>query len=866
MQKLDEKHIFQWALLCLLAFSPLIRGGHQVWAALLVTGGVGLLWTLCLARSLWTGSLRVAWCPEDLLLFVGFCWALIGLFYPLTPSDSFISLLILLGCTGGFFLARKISSLGLALDLAKGLSAIGASLALIGVAQILGLLPHGWWSPPQFMASTFINHNHLAAYLEIIFPISFLIWLAAPLRPRDRFLSLISTGLIGMGLLLSCSRGAWLSLVMTIALVVGIFGFQRGRKVASAPVIIVIFFSFLIVGFLFTRPLIFSRAATLLDVPNEASFQARQAIWNGTWNLIKENPLLGHGLGSFLVAFPRHRPAGLFRLINYAHNDYFQLIAELGLVGLALAISIGSLFLRRIIKLINLSQSLWKRALGLGALMGLTSVAIHSLVDFPLHIPAVLFEVAVVAGLVSGIEYKKNPLPLRILQLNFSDSPRPFARWFPFSFLMTVVLIFFGMLISLIAADAWASQGNLNRAVRLAPFRALYHEQLGSRLSEFARAHRGQERMTYLKQAVEEYQKALKLVPHHPWNEDALGEIFKQMGSFREADLWLHRAVSDDPNNPLYWEHWAELKLIQKDASGAAQSFRRAAELSQPYHFYPSIFGNLNDPKYFAQRGHSALLSGQREYAKTAFEVAKIFNPNQADAETGLAIVDLMGGDFKKARQRMTQVRDPKLQAQWFATLAKHQLSQGGRLAPVREALDTSLKLDSSNVLAWHLQIVLKRDHQENPEYVNALDRLLALNQPPVSVTPHPLPPHSVVWEPEKGNYEEGHRSKDGWMLFSNGVLRQKFFIPPVKTRFTLVVSGTKVKEQGPVFTLRWNNRPVLVAEAKSEQWTVYNVEIEIKPGESFLTLDFFNDLNDPLTQENRNLKIEKMVASWEPL
>src|SRR5258706_15027951 len=53
-------------------------------------------------------------------------------------------------------------------------------------------------------------------------------------------------------------------------------------------------------------------------------------------NLISDYPVLGSGPGTFYVTFPRYRQEKVVNAYDHAHNDYMEIAAESGLVGLAL--------------------------------------------------------------------------------------------------------------------------------------------------------------------------------------------------------------------------------------------------------------------------------------------------------------------------------------------------------------------------------------------------------------------------------------------------------------------------------------------------------------------------------------------------
>jgi hypothetical protein len=106
-----------------------------------------------------------------------------------------------------------------------------------------------------------------------------------------------------------------------------------------------------------------------------------------------EHPLTGAGPGQ---ADLRSRGAdGGTRVFGYAHNEYAQVAAELGLVGLALLA----------VLLAALGRMLWRaRATGppgagwAGAVAATAAFAVHSGFDFVWHLPAVVLTVTLLAG------------------------------------------------------------------------------------------------------------------------------------------------------------------------------------------------------------------------------------------------------------------------------------------------------------------------------------------------------------------------------------------------------------------------------------------------------------------------------------
>ncbi|MDZ4165579.1 MAG: O-antigen ligase family protein [Smithellaceae bacterium] len=119
----------------------------------------------------------------------------------------------------------------------------------------------------------------------------------------------------------------------------------------------------------------------------------RFIIWQGCWEMIKNQPLWGLGLGTFFLAWPPYRnpldASGGF----YAHNDFLQLWIEGGLPALAILLLIFfaiSLTFFKAIRAVQLDQTRKTEILGLAC--GMFVVAFQSFFDFNLYsMPTMIF-------------------------------------------------------------------------------------------------------------------------------------------------------------------------------------------------------------------------------------------------------------------------------------------------------------------------------------------------------------------------------------------------------------------------------------------------------------------------------------------
>jgi O-antigen ligase len=123
----------------------------------------------------------------------------------------------------------------------------------------------------------------------------------------------------------------------------------------------------------------------------------RGIIWDSTIELIKERPVFGSGFGAYAAAITRYDTTGGRAALQQAHNDYLEVLANGGAVGLAMFAVFGFLVGKRAVRNLGAGDR-FRRASCFGAVIGIFGVLIHSFVDFGLHIliNALIFMVLVV--------------------------------------------------------------------------------------------------------------------------------------------------------------------------------------------------------------------------------------------------------------------------------------------------------------------------------------------------------------------------------------------------------------------------------------------------------------------------------------
>jgi O-antigen ligase len=259
---------------------------------------------------------------------------------------------------------------------------------------------------------TYINRNHFAGFMEMIWPLGLGYTLAlgnwkeklslkallSMDRPNFQFFLTIGLAVMVLALLLSKSRAGitgWGLGFLTFVLLVhsGSNGIPRSFWIITAVIIgMVAFFSFRIgVDPILERFLRISKEASRLD------------YWRDSLVIVKDHPF-GIGLATFRQVFPTYNVSTLADATPYyAHNDYLQLLVETGWIGFTALVGGFYIFLVRSFRKarqMRLQADPFGFFLAVGALSGLVSIAFHSFFDFNLQMPANCVYFVMLMGIV----------------------------------------------------------------------------------------------------------------------------------------------------------------------------------------------------------------------------------------------------------------------------------------------------------------------------------------------------------------------------------------------------------------------------------------------------------------------------------
>jgi O-antigen ligase len=116
----------------------------------------------------------------------------------------------------------------------------------------------------------------------------------------------------------------------------------------------------------------------------------RSGATGAALDLVARSPLLGTGPGNVSFFFDTGNEGT--RVMRYVHNEYLQVLVELGVVGLVLALGVVAAVLFAMWR--GRGTPLWA-----GAMAAVVVVLVHSGFDFLWHLPVVLITAGLCAGL-----------------------------------------------------------------------------------------------------------------------------------------------------------------------------------------------------------------------------------------------------------------------------------------------------------------------------------------------------------------------------------------------------------------------------------------------------------------------------------
>lgn len=308
------------------------------------------------------------------------------------------------------------------LRLWRTLAAGGSSIALLGLVQKASGAPMIFWQtterPVKTFFATFYYHGNAGAFLDLTLPLTIGLAMRSFSRrssPAVRALWLTASVISVLATFANTSRmGQVLGAAIILALV--LTWIRRGvgavRHVEWSTALFG-FLALIVAGFAVVQNSRFEQSIKRWE--QLSGSVDRDARWSAARVAMKAVPdagSAGFGPGTFQIVFPYYTAnptealAGKWR---YLHQDYLQTFLEWGWAGSLLW---GGLFFGGILvalrnRLISSRSAEWlprQRLLLMLVLLGLVSIAVYALVDFPLQVSSIQIYSAVLLGICWGSE------------------------------------------------------------------------------------------------------------------------------------------------------------------------------------------------------------------------------------------------------------------------------------------------------------------------------------------------------------------------------------------------------------------------------------------------------------------------------
>jgi len=346
----------------------------------------------------------------------------------------------------------------------------------------------------------------------------------------------------------------------------------------------------------------------------------RTRIWGVAVQSTRDHPLTGYGLGNFEMGYQKHAfPVKedflrFARTTQFAHNEYLNVAAEMGLPAFGLLVFL-------IITILRYPTSP-NSAIQQPAKAALLTLCSDAFFNPTWHIPFLVYVTLLWSVCLVGPSETLPP-----------SAPKRSPRTISFGSLLGILLVFVsteGLLVYSAFRSVWASNGEWEQilkwnpydasawkargdqlpisseavnayvhAVTLCPAQPYFHESLA-----FALEH--SPHPNDLRQAAEQYQIAFQLAPKRANNALAIGRLFYRQGNYTGSLVWFDQARQLEPN---YWEAylWIARSLSKTGHKAQAVRLLRALPL-QRARFLDYQKGFLKRLRFYRPSGYEELI------------------------------------------------------------------------------------------------------------------------------------------------------------------------------------------------------------------------------------------------------------------
>jgi O-antigen ligase len=508
-------------------------------------------------------------------------------------------------------------------------------LALFAMVQTLSWNGRMYWVFPEMgitaRGGPFVNKNHLAAYLNLGlgFALAALVVpgpRGSPSEGRGRRLpAAYAAGLMVAGVLSSHSRGGFVAMVAATVVLLVLAKPRAWRIGAGLAAMLAMAAAFQWgVG----APDSLRRIATVFQA---GSLEDRLGFWKGALRAWSSCPVQGVGLGTFAFTAARFFGHDDGIAVMHAENEYLELLAEGGVIGLALGLLLLTSLARLGLGARASVPDLSRRMPILGALFGAVALATHCLSDFPMHIPAIAVTAAILAAFLIGAG-----LDARAQGAGGPDGPTPRRALVILAVALPVALSLVGVRhgLAMARSEAALAGSGVPTAGAEMPSTTLWDEPMPT--LERARLHLGKALRSRPDWA--EGHARLGLILLSQYRAAVMGLVAVEAGDPRRAEamadpLWLHGVVhSATPDQLAAAGGVLAHEPVRKYLAPAARSFLEARRCCPVWGLPHAELASLD---FLISGGESTSTHARRALRLAGNDVPTIAIAARASAQSG---------------------------------------------------------------------------------------------------------------------------------------------------------------------------------------------------------------------------------------
>jgi O-antigen ligase len=586
-------------VLAMLVFGPLAFGAVDEWSFLVVQG-IGVALFLLWGARLWLNAKpKLLWPPLAWVVVAFTVYAIARYFtsdIELVARSEVIQVvlfaLIFLVVLSNFH-GRQDAQI-----ISFTLITLGTLISGYAVMQMVTHSDRVWNVYSNYFGragGTYISPNDLAGLLGMLLPLALAYLLVGRMHVVTRILLAYAVVAMLAGLSATFSRAGWVATGVGIFFVLGILLFHRNHRLRALLLLVILLGgSGLFVAKYLSKTAPFQERVvkSVPSDPGVLDFDTRFALWKTAKQMWLDHFWFGVGPAHFDYRFPEYRPAIIQGRPNRAHNDYINLLADWGAVGGLIVLAGVGVFVSGWVKTwphvrraeAHFSEGQSNRfAFFLGATGGLCSLAVHSVADFNLHVPANALVGVTLLALLAG-------------QSRYATA----QHWFRASQTARLALTgTLGLTVAILLIDGWRRGqetywlAKADEADIFSPTRAVLLEKaftsepenfqtaydLGESLR--MRSFQGNDDFALLaEQALAWYAKVVRLDPHYGYGYLRTGMCLDWLGKTAESSSYYTQAEPLDRNGyfmvaNIGW-HYVQIG----DYAMARQYFIRSMSLS----------------------------------------------------------------------------------------------------------------------------------------------------------------------------------------------------------------------------------------------------------------------------------------------